>query len=258
MPSVSQLTADTALEGQLFWERYKVTIIAVATVLVLAGLGYAGYKLYTARRAANAEAALAGAHTAQQYQQVIDRYPGSEPAASAYLLLASEQRAEKRYTEANATLHKFIDQFPKHDLITTAWMGVAANLESLGKDDEALSTYQRLATEYPKSFNAPFALMAEVPLLKAKNRTAEARKICENVISQYRDSILASQAFQEMISLPTPAPSAIPGTSPAQSEPIPMERPPETPAASAAPATAPAAPAAPKTTAAPATTPAKP
>ena len=79
---------------------------------------------------------------------MIDRYPGSGPAASAYLLLGAQQRAKKNYAEANTTLHKFIDQYPKHELITTAWMGVAANLESLGKNDEALSTYQRLATEY--------------------------------------------------------------------------------------------------------------
>jgi Uncharacterized protein conserved in bacteria len=122
-------------------------------------------------------ALLTAARSPEQYQQVINRYPGSGPAASACLLLAAEQRAKKNYTEANATLHKFIDQFPKHDLITTAWMGVAANLESLGKNDEALSTYQRLASEYPQSFNAPLALLAQVPLMKAKNRNDEARRV---------------------------------------------------------------------------------
>ena len=125
---------------------------------------------------------------------MIDRYPGSGPAASACLLLAAQQRAKKNYTEANATLHKFIDQFPKHELITTAWMGVAANLESLGKNDEALSTYQRLASEYPQSFNAPLALLAEVPLMKAKNRNDEARRVCETIISQYRDSIVGERS----------------------------------------------------------------
>ena len=163
MATVSQITADPALETRLFWDQYKTTIIAVAAALVLGGLGYAGYELYTARRAADAKALLAGAKSAQDYQQVIERYPGSDPAASAYLLLAAQQRAKKNYAEANTTLHKFIEQFPTHELITTAWMGVAANLESLGKSDEALSTYQRLATEYPQSFNAPLALLAQVP-----------------------------------------------------------------------------------------------
>jgi TolA-binding protein len=227
------MTADPALETQLFWERYKTTIIAVAAVLILAGLGYVSYELHTARTAANATALLARAGTPEQFQQVIDRYPGSGPAATAYLLLAQEQRAKKNYAEANTTLQKFIGQFPKHELITTAWMGVAANLQSLGKNDEAISTYQRLVAEYPQSFNAPLALLAEVPLLKAKNRIEDARKAVETVISQYNDTILAGQAFQEMMALPKP--EATPAILAPVQEPIPMERPAETPAASAKP-----------------------
>lgn len=225
MATVSQITADPALETHLFWDQYKTTIIAVSAVILLAALGYGGYQLYAARRAAAAMALLASADSVQRYQQVIDRYPASGPAASAYLLLAAEQRAKKNYADANATLHKFIDQYPKHQLITTAWMGVAANLESLGKNDEALSTYQRLATEYPQSFNAPLALLAEVPFLKAKNRTEEARRVCETIVTQYRDSTVTSDAIRQLMSLPKPTVSA--PAMPAQ-ESIPMARPPET------------------------------
>ena len=35
MATASQITADPALETQLFWDQYKTTIIAVAAVLVL-------------------------------------------------------------------------------------------------------------------------------------------------------------------------------------------------------------------------------
>ena len=234
MATLSQITTDPALETHLFWNQYKKTIIAVAVVLVLGGLGYGGYVLHNAQQASDAGALLAAANSPQQYQQVIDRYQGSEAAASACLLLATEQRATKNYTEANATLHKFIDQFPKHQLITTAWMGVAANLESLGKNDEALSTYQRLATEFPQSFNAPLALLAEVPLLKAKNRNDEARRVCETIISQYRDSIVANEAMRELISLPKPAAPAMAMPAPTEA-PIPMARPPETAAPAATP-----------------------
>jgi len=206
MATVSQISQDPALETSLFWDQYKVPIIAIVALLLLGGLGLVGYQLYAQRRAADASALLAGAKTPQDFQQVIDRYAGSEAAASAYLLLAEKQRTEKHFAEANATLHKFIDQFPKHELITTAWMGLAANLDSLGKSDEALSTYQRLVTEYPQSFNAPLALLAEVPLLKAKNRTEEARQACETVLSQYRESVLASDAMRELATLPKAAP----------------------------------------------------
>ena len=226
MATASQITSDPALETHLFWDQYKTTIIAVAAVLVLGGLAFGGYQIYKAHAAADATALLAAADSPEEYEKVIDRYPGTESAASAYLLLASQQRAKKNYAEANVTLHKFIDQYPKHQLITTAWMGVAANLESLGKKDEALSTYQRLATEFPQSFNAPLALLAEVPLLKAKNRIEEARRACETIMSQYRDSIVMNEAIQQLMSLPKPPPIAMPKPAP-NAAPIPMARPPE-------------------------------
>ena len=236
MATASQITADPALETHLLWDQYKTTIIVVVAVLVLGGLGYAGYELYTARRAADATALLAGAKSASDYEQVIQRFPGSAPAASAYLLLATEQRAQKKYAEANTTLHKFIDQFPKHELITTAWMGVASNLESLGKNDEALSTYQRLATEYPQSFNAPLALLAQVPFLKAKGKNDDVRHLCETIMTQYRDSIVANEAIRELTLLPKPPVTAKPSAPKfgPQTPAIPMARPPE-------PATRPAA-----------------
>jgi predicted negative regulator of RcsB-dependent stress response len=205
MATVSQLTHDSALETSFFWDQYKIPIIIAVIVLLLGGLGFAGYQAYSHHRGSEAAAQLAAARTPQEFQQVIDRYSGTDAAASAYLLLAEQQRNEKKYTDANATFHKFIDAFPKHELVTTAWMGVAANLISLGKNDEALSTYQRLVAEYPQSFNAPLALLAEVPLLKANGRTDEARRACETIISQYRQSIVVSEALRELQQLPMPA-----------------------------------------------------
>lgn len=205
MATVSQITRDPALETGLLWDQYKWPIIALVAVLVLGGLSFAGYQFYSQRKTADASALLAAAKSPEDYKVVIDRYPGSEAAASAYLLLAEQERAKKDYAGANVTLHKFIDQFPKHELITTAWMGVAANLESLGKPDEALSTYQRMVTEYPQSFNAPLALLSQVPLLKAKNRPEEARRACETLLTQYRDSILVNEALRELRTLPKAA-----------------------------------------------------
>lgn len=210
MATASPLSTDPALETSLFWDQYKLPIIAAILILVLSGLGFAGYQLYQQRQSSAAATLLAKAKTQPDFEQVISRYPGSDAAASAYLLLAQDQRAAKKYADANATFRKFIDQFPKHELAPTAWMGVAGNLESLGKSDEALSTYQRLVNEYPQSFNAPLALLAEVPLLKAKGRPDEARRACETILSQYRDSILMSEALREMQTLPAAAAKPVP------------------------------------------------
>src|SRR4030095_6035824 len=98
MATLSQLTTDPALETHLFWDQHKTTIIAFVLVLVLGGLGYGGYQLYNAQQANNAMALLTAARKPEQYQQVIDRYPGSGPAASDCLLLAAEQTAGTKYT----------------------------------------------------------------------------------------------------------------------------------------------------------------
>src|SRR5207244_11196321 len=94
-----------------FWEQYRLSSIAIVAVLVLGGLGYAGFRFYSEREASDAAALLAAAKTPAEFQHVIDRYPGSESAASAYLLLAQEQREKKQSAEANATLHTFMNHF---------------------------------------------------------------------------------------------------------------------------------------------------
>jgi TolA-binding protein len=155
-------------------------------VAVLAIVGFAGYRLYTNRRDGSAAELLGNAKTAQDYQEVISRYPGTPAGGSAYLLLADKQRNEQKFAESNATLQAFIDKRPDHELVPTAELTKAANLEAMGKSDEALTTYQQVATRYANSFVAPLAMISEVPLLKAKNRIDDARRVCEDILTKYR------------------------------------------------------------------------
>ena len=198
MPTVPPPSYDAALETRVFWERFKTEIIAALIIVVLAIVGFGAYRFYSDRRAASASASLAGAKSADGYQQVIADYPNTPAAADAYILLAEAQRKEKKFTEANTTLQVFIDKNPNHELVSTAKMAMAANLESMGKNDEALSIYQQIASIYPNSFNAPVALLSQVYLLKSKNQTEEARRVCETILTRYRESFWAGEAAQEL------------------------------------------------------------
>src|SRR5919197_4564969 len=100
MPTASPPSRDVALETRFFFERFKKEIVAVLIVVLLAVIAFTGYRYYSDRCAASASASLASAKTAQDYQQVIDRYPNSAAAADAYLLLAEAQRSEKKFAEA--------------------------------------------------------------------------------------------------------------------------------------------------------------
>jgi TolA-binding protein len=201
MATATPPTRDVTTETQVFWLRFRKEIVAAIVILLLAGIGFAGYRVYSARRDAAAAESLASAKTAPDYQQVIARYPGTAASATAYLLLADSQRAAKRFAEANSTLETFISKYPDHELVSSARMSIAANLESLGKTDEALAVYQQVVTSFPKGFNAPLALISRVYLLKAKGRKDEALQTCEKLITEYRDSPLAREAMQEMRSL---------------------------------------------------------
>lgn len=241
------ISRDPALEAHVLWHRYKTQIFSVIVIVILAIIGFGGYRLYTEHRNSAGSALLAEAKNASDYEQVIARYLSTPAAASAYLLLAQAQRNDRKFVESNATLQVFIDKNPNHELVSSARMAIAANLESMGKIDEPLSMYQQIAANYPESFNAPLALISQVHLLKAKSQNDAARRVCETILTKYRipgdrraegvqdnrvESFWASEAMRELRSLkpadaakPIGGPMALPptaGPSPA----APVVRPP--------------------------------
>src|SRR5438093_4932632 len=196
MPIAKELRTDPALEAQVFWFKYRREIAIQLVLAIVAVFAIAGYRLYRDRREATAAALFGGAKTPTAYEEVINRYGDTAAAASAYLLLAGEERKQSKYAEANATLVKFLERFPQHGLASTGRMAMAANLEAMGKQDEALATYQQIASANAGSFNAPMALIEQVHILQEKNRIDDARRICETIMTQYRDSYAAMEASQ--------------------------------------------------------------
>lgn len=218
MPTASPATTETSVDAQVFWLRYQKEIAAALIVIILAVIGYTGYRVYQNRREASAAEMLGGAKTPQEYQDVVTRYSGTPAAASANLLLAEKLRNEKKFAEANSALQSFIDRNPEHEFLSTAQLMMAANLEDMGKNDEALAIYQQVATKYPNSFSAPLAMISEVPLLKAKNRIEDARRVCEEILTKYRmpgqpveaakddrmETVWAAEAMRHLRSLKPP------------------------------------------------------
>src|SRR5213593_2486489 len=228
MPTAPPPSRDVALETRVFWERFKSQIVATLVVLMVAAAGFVAYRVYVDRQSAAASALLARSKSAEDYQQVIARYPKTPAGADAYLLLAEAQRKEGKFADANATLQVFITQNPNHEFVSTAKMAMAANLESMGKNDEALSIYQQIASIYPNNFDAPLALLSKVYLLKSKNRIEEARRVCETILTRYRESFWAGEAAQELRLFKPTASSQLP---PAQPIPPFLAVPSSTPAA---------------------------
>lgn len=254
MPAATTISRDPTLDAHVFWFRHRREILWGIIIVVAGLLVYGGIWLYSDRREAGAAALLAKGRDASGYQQVISQYENTRAGATAYLLLADARRKDNKFAEANTTLQKFIDTHPKHELLPAARMAMAGNLQSLGRIDEALAMFQRVAADYPKSYEAPLALISQITIFKSKSQNDAARRACETVLTQYRDSIWASEAMQQLRQLkpaatPAPAPGAAGGPSLGSqgAAPPPMlARPPAPPAAAPSAAGAPTAPPAPK------------
>jgi tetratricopeptide (TPR) repeat protein len=228
-------SSDAALEREIFWDRYKMVVMGALVVVLLAVAGYGGYRFYSESQAKAAANLLASAKTPTEFQKVITEYSSTPAGASAYLLLADAQKAEKKFNEASATLQTFLDKFPKHELVGTARLALAGNLEAVGM-------YQRLAASEPRAFTAPVALFSQIHLLKEKNQIEEARQVCETIMTQYRESRFAQEATYQLRLLrvrneppPSPPSTIAPTPAPAVS-PAPPTAPPAVPSAAAPPA----------------------
>ncbi len=71
MPTVSPSSADAAVEARVFWLRFQKEIAAALIILILAIVGFAGYRFYTYRRNSTAADLLGNAKTPQDYHEVI-------------------------------------------------------------------------------------------------------------------------------------------------------------------------------------------
>ncbi len=204
------------VEGSLFWDKYKLPIVAAVALLVLALIGAEFYAIDRERKMHAAAAELESAKTAADYRRVIDDYPGTMAAANATLLLGRQQMDAKDYAGAAATWKTFATRFPQHVLTPVALLGAGGALEALRKSAEARAIYQQVATSYQNSFAAPFARLDEAALLKGEHKFEEARHVYENIKASYASSDAARQAEQELEFLRV-MPSAPAGSTPAPS-----------------------------------------
>lgn len=202
MPSEPDVLPSTGFDPQIFWDLHKGKIVAYGALLIVALVLFAVYQFTTQQRLTAASALLAQAHSAEDYQHLIDQYPHTVAAGNAALLLGQQLRHDKKYDKSAATLQKFTQDAPNHPLISGGWLSLAETQEAQGKMDEAKATYQEVTARFPDSYSAPIAAFELASLLKAQGHAEEARHAYENLVAQYRDSYFAQEAMREMRMLP--------------------------------------------------------
>ncbi len=253
---------DLLLDNNLFWDKYKLPVVALLTLVIVAVVAAEIYQNSRHRAAVEASAQLLAARTPAEFQKVIDDHPGTAASANASLLLGRAKLDAKDYAGAAEVWKGFVDKYPQSVLAPSALVGMAGALEFQGKYDEARAAYQKAATSYPKSYVAPLARIDEGTLLKSQRKIEEARRVYENIVATYPQSDVLVQAQAELATLKalpplsgnvpavlttTPAASVLPTVSPEAVNPPP----PTSPGVGVSPVTAPPAATAPVPSATP-------
>lgn len=198
LPTDDSVVEHDAIDAALFWhENKKKILLWVATVVIIGGGALAWYVSSTLTNQA-AEEAFATAKDVAAYEAVIKKYPGTLPAADAWLLLAAAQRDAGKIEESTTAFRDFLKNFPNHPLAGGALLGVGQNQDAAGKTSEAAATFQQVAEKYPKSYAAPFARYAQVEILLREFRREEAKPLLESIPTEFPDSVVARLAVAQL------------------------------------------------------------
>ena len=182
---------------EIVWETYRPKIIIGVTIIALVLFITLGTLLVRRSQRITSNALFTDATEIVGWQKVVDRYPHSEAAANALLLIAAAQRQEHHLDVSNTTYTAFLKKFPQHPLAISALLGKAANQECADQADQSLDTYQQAALVYSKSYAAPFALLNRARLLALLGKTDEAKRAVQLISSQYPNSIVTTMVLRQ-------------------------------------------------------------
>ena len=194
---------DSDLDAELAWQRNKSKVIGGVSAVIAGAVAVTGWMIYSNSRTDAAQDLLAQANGITGYQAVIQKFPGTNPAADATLRLAAAQRDEGKLEESTATFRDFLKKHPTHPLAGAALLGVGQNQDASGDYSSAVATYQQVITQYPKSFAAPYAGYSEAEIYLRSFQRDEARRSYNMIVSQFPESIVARMAAGQLQRLGT-------------------------------------------------------
>ncbi|MFZ4587377.1 MAG: tetratricopeptide repeat protein [Terrimicrobiaceae bacterium] len=190
---------DPAIDDwELAWEKHKKTILAAAAAIAVAGIAIFVWWINSTLTNEAAEKLLAEATGIEGYRAVVEKYPRSNPAADALMLLAAAHREAGDLPASTAAFKEFLQKFPAHELAGGALLGVGQNQDASGDEKGAIATYQQVVTQFPDSYAAPFAAYCEAELLLRSFQREEARRSFNMVTSRYPQSAAARMAANQL------------------------------------------------------------
>lgn len=199
---------DSSFDWDLFWEKNKSSILGGVAAVIIAGVGTAGWLIYSTNQNSAAQRLLAEANGIPAWQSVVDRFPKSMPAADALMRIASSERDAGNIDQSTKAFREFLNRFPNHPLAGGALLGVAMNQDAAGDAQGAMATCRQVVTQFPQSYAAPFAAYTEAEILLRGFQIEEARRSFNMVVSQFPASPAARMSAGQLSRLGGEAPVA--------------------------------------------------
>jgi len=180
---------------------YYLGILLAAIILVYLGMNtYTKYKNRKAQEAYNiAYYALSKnigqeadpekiAQSDEQFQRVIEEYPGTKAGKLALPELASLRFEEKKYDEAISLYEQFLKK-EKHRPAyqSLARMALAICYEEKGEPQRAIEILEKLYNN-PDNFIAEQSMLSLARLYRDTNQYEQAKKILKEFVEQYQQS----------------------------------------------------------------------
>ncbi len=176
-------TEDDPLADDFVKEIRATVPWLLAAAIVVAG--YYGVKNYMASRRAAASEALVSAYTAEELEEAVSKFGGSDAAGALKLRLAKKYFDDGRYQEAMDVYAAISGENAPDGFADVPAVGKAQCLEALGSYADAVQAYDAFAEANPASF---LALTAKLGAARATALAGDKAKALERVAA-IRESV---------------------------------------------------------------------
>jgi TolA-binding protein len=194
---LTEPVSPESFEPLEFWDEHKTKILIYAAVLIVVLGGYGLVQLVHHRRVAEAERLYASATSVADFQNIVQKFSGTQVGGNAALELADKLRAEGKYDESIKVLTDFRTTYRDHPLLNAAWASLAATYELQGKLDQALDTYQQVISKFPNAYTTPLAMLAEGHVYRTLGKKDDARRTYQDIVARHPETAFAREAMRE-------------------------------------------------------------
>lgn len=172
--------------------------IAVVCILVLANNFFKSNRL---KKEAKADAALAQARTAADFQAVLDNYGSTPSAPLAMMGLAMENFNAGQVDQAAELYATFLNKYGRHEMAVQAEFNAITCKEAKDQYGDAHLLYGAFEKSNKGSHLAPMALLGKARCLMALEQYAEAKQVYEDIITFYPESGWSQAAEGKLVQI---------------------------------------------------------